>query len=144
MLKHVVCPHCTSTNRFPEDKLEAELNCGKCHESLFKQLPTAVSDVQLENHISKNEIPVVVDFWAPWCGPCKMMAPEFEKACAVIEPYARFVKVDTEANQSVGMRHNIRSIPTLAIFNKGKEIARLSGARSASDIAQWVRSNLKS
>jgi thioredoxin 2 len=73
-----------------------------------------------------------------------MMAPEFEKACAVIEPYARFVKVDTEANQSVGMRHNIRSIPTLAIFNKGKEIARLSGARSASDIAQWVRSNLKS
>ena len=141
-MKHIVCPHCSSTNRVPADKFEAELTCGKCHEQLFNGHPAPVTESQLASHIAKNEIPVVVDFWAPWCGPCRMMAPEYEKACGLIEPYARLLKVDTEANPNVGVRHNIRSIPTLAIFIGGKEITRISGARSAADLAQWVRAHL--
>ncbi len=141
-MKHVVCPHCSSTNRVPENKFDAELACGKCHESLFNGHPVSVTESQLEAHIAKNEIPVVVDFWAPWCGPCKMMAPEYEKASGLIEPLARLVKIDTEAYPNVGLRHNIRSIPTLAIFSGGKEISRLSGARSAADLVRWIRTQV--
>jgi thioredoxin 2 len=93
----------------------------------------------LAAQIAKSEVPVVVDFWAPWCAPCRMMAPEYEKACALLEPYARFVKVDTEAHQDLGAKHNIRSIPTLAIFKGGKEVSRISGARSASDLGKWIK-----
>jgi thioredoxin 2 len=96
----------------------------------------------LDAQIAKSDVPVVVDFWAPWCGPCRMMAPEYEKACAMLEPHARFVKVDTEAHQEVGAKHHIRSIPTIAIFKGGKEVSRISGARSASDLAKWVRSEM--
>lgn len=142
MMRHVVCPHCSSTNRVPADKFEAELTCGKCHHPLFNKHPVSANESQLDSHIAKNEIPVVVDFWAPWCGPCRMMAPEYEKACALIEPQARFLKVDTEANPNVSLRNNIRSIPTLAIFIGGKEITRISGARSAADLAQWIKAHI--
>jgi thioredoxin 2 len=142
MKTHLVCPHCNSTNRVDTDKLEAELSCGSCHKSLFDKHPSSLSSVGLQAQIAKSDVPVVVDFWAPWCGPCRSMAPEYEKACAQIEPRARFTKVDTEANQDVGSQHNIRSIPTVAIFKGGKEISRISGARSASDLVQWVKQHL--
>ena len=100
------------------------------------------SDATFDADVIKSATPVVVDFWAEWCGPCRMMAPEYEKACAMLEPHARFVKVDTEAHQEVGAKHNIRSIPTLAIFKGGKEVARISGARSAADLAKWVRTEI--
>jgi thioredoxin 2 len=139
---HVVCPHCSGTNRVPSDKMDAELSCGKCHQALFTQHPAALDGAGLQRQILYSNVPVVVDFWAPWCGPCRMMAPEFEKVCAQLEPRARFVKVDTEAHQEVGAQHNIRSIPTLALFKAGREVARISGARSARDLAQWIVPNL--
>jgi len=142
MKTHLVCPHCNSTNRVDTDKLEAELSCGSCHKPLFDKHPSSLSSIGLQAQIAKSNVPVVVDFWAPWCGPCRSMAPEYEKAYALIEPLARFTKVDTEANQDAGARHNIRSIPTVAIFKGGKEVSRISGARSASDLASWVQQNL--
>jgi thioredoxin 2 len=142
MKTHLVCPHCNSTNRVDTDKLEAELSCGSFHKPLFDKHPSSLSSIGLQAQIAKSDVPVVVDFWAPWCGPCRSMAPEYKKACALIEPRARFTKVDTEAYQDVGAQHNIRSIPTVAIFKGGKEVSRISGARSASDLASWVQQNL--
>ena len=142
MKTHIVCPHCNSTNRVPTDKLQAELSCGQCHQALFDKRPAALSFQGLEAQIAKSEVPVVVDFWAPWCGPCLMMAPEYEKACALLEPQARCVKVDTQIHPSAATKYNIRSIPTLAIFKGGREVARVSGARSAKDLVQWVHSSL--
>jgi thioredoxin 2 len=139
---HVVCPHCSGTNRVPSDKMNAELSCGKCKQALFTQHPAALDAASLQRQIHFSDLPVVVDFWAPWCGPCRMMAPEYEKVCGQLEPRARFVKIDTEAHQEVGGQHNIRSIPTLAIFKAGREVARISGARSARDLAQWVHGYL--
>lgn len=144
MTQHVVCPHCNGTNRVPKDKLDgsAELSCGKCHRPLFDQHPAPLDSTGLNAQITKSDVPVVVDFWAPWCAPCRMMAPEFEKACAALEPKARLVKVDTEAHPQVGMQHKIRSIPTLAIFKGGREVARVSGASSAADLVAWVNAQL--
>ncbi len=142
MKTHLVCPHCNSTNRVDTDKLEAELSCGSCHKPLFDKHPSSLFSIGLQAQIAKSDVPVVVDFWAPWCGPCRSMAPKYEKACALIEPRARFTKVDTEANHDEGVQHNIRSIPTVAIFKGGKEVSRISGARSASDLASWVQKNL--
>jgi len=144
MTKHLVCPHCNSTNRVPKDKLNGnvELSCGKCHKALFNERPAALSKTGLNMQIAKSDVPVVVDFWAPWCGPCQIMATEYAKACALVEPKARLVKVDTEAHPDVGTQHNIRSIPTLAIFKGGREVARISGARSAPELVQWINSQI--
>ena len=142
MKTHLVCTHCNSTNRVDKAQLEAELSCGSCHKPLFDKHPASLTSIGLDAQIAKSDVPVVVDFWAPWCGPCRMMAPEYEKACAMLEPHARFVKVDTEAHHEVGAKHHIRSIPTIAIFKGGKEVSRNSGARSASDLAKWVRSEM--
>ncbi len=144
MTQYIVCPHCNSTNRVPKDKLDgnAELSCGQCHQPLFNKHPAALNTAGLNAQIAKSDVPVVVDFWAPWCGPCRMMAPEYEKACAALEPKARLVKVDTEAHQDAGAQHNIRSIPTLTIFKGGREVARISGARSAADLVQWINSQI--
>jgi thioredoxin 2 len=139
MLTHIVCPFCNGTNRVPTDKMNAELSCGKCHQPLFNQHPSALDGAGLKRQIDFSDVPVVVDFWAPWCGPCRMMAPEYEKACAQLEPRARCIKVDTEAHQDVATQYQIRSIPTLAIFKGGREVARMSGARSARDLVQWVQ-----
>lgn len=140
--KHVVCPHCGATNRVPTARLAGNPACGKCHDPLFTGQPAAVDDRGFAQMVGKNDIPVVVDFWAEWCGPCKLMAPAFAAAAKEMEPEVRFAKVDTEVARTTAARFNIRSIPTLALFRNGEEIARQPGAMSTADILRWVRSKL--
>ncbi len=140
-LKHVVCPSCNATNRIAEERLIESPNCGKCHQPLFQQSPVNLSAVNFQQHINRSDIPVVVDFWAPWCGPCKMMAPAFEEAAGQLEPNVRLAKLNTEDEQVIGTQLNIRSIPTMVIFKNGREVARQSGAMQASDIIDWIRAN---
>jgi len=138
---HIVCPHCNATNRVPPERAVDKPKCGKCHKPLFDGHPVELDEAGFERHVAANDVPVVVDFWAPWCGPCRMMAPEYEKAAAMLEPNARFAKVNTEEAQGLAQRFNIRSIPTMALFRGGREIARQSGAIGAAAIANWVRAN---
>ncbi len=138
--KHIVCPHCHSVNRVPTEKLVAQPVCGKCKQPLFSAHPAVLDDSNFAQHITRNEIPVLVDFWAPWCAPCRMMAPAFEQAAQRLEPGMRLAKLDTEASQRIAAQYNIRSIPTLVLFKGGKEIARQAGAMDAKGIAAWARS----
>ncbi len=130
--KHIVCPSCNATNRIPVAKMAAGPACGKCHKPLFNGRPVTLSSQNFQQHIKRSDIPVVVDFWAPWCGPCKMMAPAFEQASADLVPVARLAKLNTEDEQSIAGQFNIRSIPTMVVFKNGREIARQAGAMSAS------------
>jgi thioredoxin 2 len=137
---HIVCPHCHTTNRVPHASLGQAPDCGKCHQPLFTGHPVALNEAAFDKHIARSQLPVLVDFWAPWCGPCRMMAPAFAQAAQQLEPHMRLVKVDTEAEQNLGARLNIRSIPTLALFVGGREVARQAGAMGAADIVRWARS----
>ena len=139
---HVVCPHCHTTNRVAPADLSATPDCGKCHRPLFNGHPVALDEAAFEKHIARSQLPVLVDFWAPWCGPCRMMAPQFEAAAKQLEPHVRLAKVNTEEAQALGARLNIRSIPTLALFVNGREVARQPGAMGAADIVRWTRSQL--
>lgn len=139
---HIVCPHCDAVNRVPESRLGENPVCGKCGQALFNGHPLALTQQTFAKAITRNNIPVLVDFWAPWCGPCKMMAPQFEQAAKTLEPHIRLAKVDTEAEQMLGAQYGIRSIPTLALFKGGKEVARQAGAMGAADIVRWVQSHL--
>lgn len=141
---HIVCPHCQTTNRVQSDQLASHPDCGKCHQPLFTGHPVELDDVAaFDKHLTRSQIPLLVDFWAPWCGPCRMMAPGYEEAAALLEPQIRVAKVNTEAAQALGARFNIRSIPTLALFVGGREVARQAGAMTnPNQIAQWVRSHL--
>lgn len=136
---HVVCPHCTAVNRLPKDRLSAAPACGQCHQGLFAAHPAEVDATAFDRHLRRSEVPLLVDFWAPWCGPCRMMAPHFVAAAAVLEPRFRLLKVDTEAHPELGARYGIRSIPTLVLFSGGREVARQSGAMLEAGIVQWAQ-----
>ena len=133
----IVCPSCHATNRVPEARLGDGPVCGTCKASLTTPEPFTLDDTTFANYIVRTELPIVVDFWAAWCGPCKMMAPQFALAAKQL-PNVRFAKVDTEAAQQTASLYNIRSIPTMVVFSGGSEVARQSGAMSAADIVRWV------
>jgi thioredoxin 2 len=139
---HAVCASCNAVNRIPAERNGKEINCGKCHLPLFGSAPLSVGQAAFSAQIAKSDVPVVVDFWAPWCGPCKAMAPAFAQVSARMDSRARFIKVNTEEEQALGAQYGIRSIPTLAIFQSGKEIARISGAMPAASLEQWIDNHI--
>lgn len=139
--RHFVCPHCDAVNRAPAGKPAAEARCGVCHQPMFTGHPTPVSEASFAKHIARNDVPVVVDFWADWCGPCKMMAPVYERVTAEVEPRMRFLKVDTEAERLLAARYGIRSIPTLMVFHKGAVVAQRAGASDGRSLRAWLDQN---
>ena len=135
----IVCPSCTATNRIPTDKTYTKVQCGKCGHPLFDPAPVVMDERRFDKFVDNSDIPVVVDFWAPWCGPCQMMGPVFEAVAQSFGGKIRFGKVDTEAHQALAARMAIRSIPTTILFSHGKERDRRSGAMNQSQLTQWIR-----
>jgi len=141
-IRQIVCPHCTAINRTPADRPAEKAKCGACHNPLFSGRPVAASAQSFTSHLQHNDIPVVADFWAEWCGPCKMMAPAYDRVAAELEPHVRFLKVDTEAEQQLAAQYNIRSIPTLMLFRNGKVVAQRAGALDATSLRTWIEQSV--
>ena len=139
---HVLCPHCDSVNRVPPDRRPDDARCGKCHSPLFAGRPLPLDGVRFRRHLERSDVPLLVDFWAPWCGPCRMMAPYFEQAAAQLEPEVRLVKVNTEEESELARGYGIRGIPTLILFKEGREAARVSGAMDLHGLLAWTRQHL--
>jgi thioredoxin 2 len=138
----VVCPECNAGNRLPSERLAENPSCGRCHKSIFTGHPVSLDEIRFNRLMQHPDLPLLIDCWAPWCGPCQMMAPHFETACADLEPQVRLAKINTEEQPGLGARLSIRSIPTLILFAEGKEVARQSGAMGAADIVRWTRAQL--
>jgi thioredoxin 2 len=143
-LIHITCPSCQAKNRIPAAKLGARPTCGACKAQLFPGAPFDIDEAQLNKHLKNDEVPLLVDFWAPWCAPCRMMAPMFADAARQMSPQVRFAKLDTEQHQAVGSRFQIRGIPLIILFHQGREVARQPGAMDAKSIVGWVSQHLKS
>jgi thioredoxin 2 len=139
---HVVCPRCNTTNRVQRERLDGAARCGSCHEPLLPSHAFALDAPGLERHVASNDLPLVVDFWAPWCGPCRMMAPVFEEAAAKLAPTVRLARLNTEEQPDVARRLGIRGIPTLIAYRQGREVARQSGAMNLPSLLGWIRSNV--
>lgn len=137
---HIVCPHCHGTNRVAATDLPRDPGCGKCHRPLFTGHPVALDEAAFAKHLARSSVPLLVDFWAPWCAPCRQMAPAFEQAASQLEPQMRLLKVNTEEAQDLAARLQIRSIPTLVLFAAGVEVARQPGALGGADIVRWAHS----
>ncbi len=137
----VVCQRCDGIVRIPTERMRDQPKCPRCHEALFQGHSVTLTAGNFARHVEHSGVPVVVDFWAPWCGPCRSMAPAFERIAAETEPAARFAKLNTDEAQDIGARYGIRSIPTLMVFRDGKEVARQAGAMDAATLRRWLGAN---